>query len=117
MISDVDLIERYRMAAVQHGKATAEGDCKAGNKAHDVIAGAYRELRARGTSSQKLLLPLLDDADCSVRIWAASHALEFAPDVGMPVLEALANAKGIGIQRLNAEMTLREWRKGALKFP
>jgi hypothetical protein len=117
MTTDVELVARYRTAAMQHGAATAEGDYKVANKAYDVVAGAYRELRTRGLPSQQLLLALLDDEDHAVRGWAAGHALEFAPDRGVPVLEALMRAEGIGIQSLNAEMTLREWRKGALKFP
>jgi hypothetical protein len=47
--------------------------------------------------------------------WAAFHALEFAPKEAVPVLEALSKSRGIS--GFDAEITLKEWRKGTLKFP
>ncbi|MBL6854587.1 MAG: DUF2019 domain-containing protein [Alphaproteobacteria bacterium] len=117
MTTDAELVARYRDAAEKHGAATAKGDYKNGNRAYHVVTSAYRELRKRGLPSQRLLLTLLNDEDAAVRSWAATHALEFASHKGVPVLEALAGAEHIGIQRLIAETTLSEWRKGALKFP
>lgn len=83
------------------------------NANHDIVADVYRELRRRG--SESILLALLDNPDAGVRAWAASHALEFAPDQGEPVLKALASDEGL--LGFSAEMTLREWRKGTLSFP
>jgi hypothetical protein len=58
---------------------------------------------------------LLEDPDPGVRAWPAAHALEFAPELGENVLEALA-AEG-GLTGFDAEMTLEVWRGGTLKFP
>jgi len=63
------------------------------------------------------LLGLLDSPDVGVKLWAASHALEFAPTDGELVLEALSRSSEIGISKLTAETTLKEWKKGSLKFP
>ena len=109
------LTDAYHRAASAHGEATVAGDHKAANRNHDVLAAVYRELRARGASAQKTLLPLMQDPDDSVRCWAGSHCLEFAPEQAEPVLRALSESRGI--LAFNAKMTLREWRKGNLSFP
>jgi hypothetical protein len=109
-----ELIERYRKAAVSHGEATESGDSRQANASHDVIASVYRELRERGL--QPCLLVLLDDSDARVRAWAGAHALEFAPDLGEPVLSALARDEP-GLVGFTAEMTLNVWHEGELRFP
>jgi hypothetical protein len=110
-----ELVEAYRRAAAAHGQATSDGDHRAANRHHDVIAKIYRELRSRGPSAQSALVPLIHDANDGVRSWAAAHALEFAPERAEPVLEKLA--AGSGLVGFAAEMTLEMWRKGELKFP
>jgi len=73
-------IQKYAEAASAHGQATAAGDSKRANQAHDVIAAIYRRLREDG--EQRQLLPLLSSGDPAVVGWAGTHALEFAPDEG-----------------------------------
>ncbi len=65
---------------------------------------------------QAALLPLLDDINAHARAWSAAHALEFAPERGEAVLNRLASGSP-SLVRLNAEMTLSEWKKGSLAFP
>lgn len=113
--SDEALIEIYRIAAAEHGRATESGDHKSGNRAHRKLADAYRKLRSRGPESQSKLLPLLEDPDVGIRSWAAAHALEFAPEAGEPLMEELA--AGSGLRAFGSKMTLREWRAGRLEFP
>ena len=105
-----DIVVEYEAAAASHGGAK---NSKEANRAADRIAAAYRELRA--SESRDLLLPLLGHENPSVRAWAASHALEFAPERGAAVLEDLANGRP-GPIRASATFTLREWRAGRLKF-
>ncbi|MCO5050790.1 MAG: DUF2019 domain-containing protein [Verrucomicrobiae bacterium] len=109
------LLKLYVEAAVAHYCATEKGDYRTANRQHDVVAAAYRELRGRGIEAQRSLLVLLDHPNEAVRAWAAAHALEFAPDEGEPILQSIA--KGSGVCKLNATITLDEWKKGALKFP
>lgn len=110
--SITELVHSYETAATQHAKAIDAADSRAANKAHGRLAAAYRELRAR--SAQDHLLPLLQSSNMNVRLWAAAHALEFAPERGEPVLLELET--GSGRTRLEAEYTLIEWKKGTLKF-
>jgi len=53
--------------------------------------------------------------DIGVRGWAAAQALEFEPCQGEAIL--LNIAKGEGLAGFNAEMTLKVWREGNLRFP
>jgi hypothetical protein len=107
-------IERYAEAAAAHGRATEGGDSKSANKAYDIIADVYRELREEGARDR--LLPLLEHPDASVRCWAGAHALEFAPEDGERVLTDLAQGDRSTIG-FDAKMTLSEWRAGKLTFP
>ena len=61
------------------------------------------------------MLPLLKSSEKGIRIWAAAHALEFAPEQGLQVLEDLSREPpSIGF---DAAMALKVWREGKLRFP
>jgi len=107
-------VTKYAAAAALHGKATHEGDSDLANRSYEELASIYRSLRERGERDR--LLPLLEHADPAVRGWAAAHALEFAPERAVTVLTALASGPP-SPERLTAQMTLQEWRKGKLTFP
>jgi hypothetical protein len=110
-----ELLFAYKEAARTHGAATESGDHKAGNKAAALLSTIYAELRHRGEAAQRRLLLLLRDDDPGVRLWSASHALDFAPSEGKPVLQALIPVgRFLG---LSAKTTLAEWEKGRLQFP
>ena len=110
-----ELIRAYSEAAKVQGQATESGDYTTGNKASDLISAIYSELRRRGSDAQSALLPLLREDDPGIRLWAASHAMDFTPNDGEPVLKALIPVgKFIG---LCAKTTLEEWTKGKLRFP
>jgi hypothetical protein len=110
-----ELVRLYEKAALDQRQATDLGRSKVGNKAHDTLAAVYRELRRRGPEAQSLLLPLLNSPEQGVRGWAAAHALEFAPEQGVPVLEALSQEPRL--TGLNAKMTLKVRGEGKLRFP
>lgn len=111
----VQLVNSYREAAKLHGEATESGDHKAANKAAERIAAIYAELRRRGAAAQAELLPLLAEPALGVRLWAASHALEFSPAEGEVTLKQLS--AGGALLGMSADMTLKEWRAGRLRFP
>jgi len=113
--STEELVRLYESAASEHGQANRRGDYRAGNPAADTVAAIYRELRSRGLEHQRMLLPLLLSSDIGVRTWAGAHALEFEPRQGEAIL--LDIAKREGIEGFNAEMTLKVWREGNLRFP
>ncbi len=109
------LVTMYREAALRHGAATEQGDQRRANRHHDEIACIYRELRSRGDQARSALLPLLDDIEEHVRAWAGAHALEFAPERAVKMLQRLAQRPGL--VGFNAAMILQEWQSGSLRFP
>jgi hypothetical protein len=118
-VSDHDLdeiVSRYIEAAAAHGEATERGDSEAANKSADQVASAYKILREHGQKAQHKLLPLLNDPNMGVRLWAGSHALDFAPAEGERVLLSLQNQQS-SLLGFSASMTLAQWRQGKLKFP
>ena len=110
------LVKMYARSAAAHGRFSEEADNRSANRHADIVAAVYRELRARGRDAQLALMPLLEDPDPDIRVWAAGHALEFAPEDGEKVLTEMAAAFK-GLIGWSAEMTLKEWRKGTLRFP
>jgi hypothetical protein len=109
------ILNEYAKVAIIHREASKTGDYKKANSAYEIIAGIYRKLRSEGIDSQKIILNLLSHSEIAVRCWAAAHALDFDPEKGIPVLESIA--KDNGFFRTNAIYTLKEYRKGTLKFP
>ena len=111
-----DLLEAYRHAAGTHRQSLLIGDYKTGNPQADLLARIYGELRRRGREAQQRLLGFLDDEDSGVRGWAAAHMLEFASDRAASVLEQLVQSEPWPANT-GAEMTLKAWRLGELRFP
>ena len=111
-----DLLATYAAMASTHGRATEAGDNDAANSAHEELVATYRELRARGADTLRGLLPFLGSRDAGIRLWAAAHSLDFAPGEAEPVLVELA-AKPKSLVAFSAEIVLKEWRAGALRFP
>jgi hypothetical protein len=119
------LVEWYVKSAITQVEAFSRP--RDANKAFDIIYKIYRELRSRGESAQRALLPLLNHDHFGVRRWAGTHALEFAPDEGVPVLESIIESinkhqvrgdwGSLAASLIIAKMTLEQWKKGELKFP
>jgi hypothetical protein len=109
-----ELVKAYEQAASSHREGMLSGDIKTANRAADMVAAVYRELRRRGGEARSSLLPFLLSDNYGVRKWAAAHALEFAPEQGRAILELLSKEKGM--DGFGAQMTLKVWRKGELRF-
>lgn len=111
-----ELLELYEAAALEHGRATEEGDPKAANRAHDLITSIRHELMDRGRDSEMMISNLLQAPEPWVRSWAATDLLGVAPDAAVPVLEEIAQEQR-GYLGLQARMVLQEWRAGRLRLP
>ena len=106
----------YVEAALTHAHASGEGNHRTANRAYERLSAVVRELRARGTEAQGVLLLLLDDERIQVRGRAAAHALELAPERACRVLEEIA-AGPSSLEELAAKMMLQQWRNGTLRAP
>ena len=109
-----DLKNLYVNAAMSHAVNVADGNYKEANKQYDLLASVFREIRLRGKEAEDMLLGLLRHNEDAVKGWAASHALRFAPNDAEAVLVKLSES-GKMPWSFDAEMTLKEWRKGNLK--
>ena len=113
------LQKEYILAAEAHGAATLEGDYEAANKQYAKLTKYYKELEKNGPNARSFLEDLFQHRNASVRVWAAAHALGLGvqTDEAQRVLQQLSEDHKIGIIRLDAEMTLKQWTKnGRLKF-
>ena len=110
-----ELVAGYVSAAEAHAAASLVGDDEGVNRAAVEVAHDYRKLRAFGREGEERLLQLLEHPSAGVRVWAGAHCLEFEPVRAEQTLQALAAQPGAAA--LDARMTLREWRRGTLRFP
>jgi len=110
-----ELSAMYEEAAALHGQASREGEYRVANAQYKRITAVWKELQGRGDEGRAALLQLMSSSNPHVQVWAASHVLEFAPGPAEALLERLAGGPP-SVVRLDAEMTLKEWRAGNLKF-
>ena len=110
-----ELVAGYVTAADAHAAASLIGDDESANRAAVEVAHHYRKLRAFGQDGEERLLQLLEHPSAGVRVWAGAHCLEFEPVRAEETLQVLAGQPGAAA--LDARMTLREWRRGTLRFP
>jgi hypothetical protein len=114
-VSTRELSAIYEEAAALHGQGSREGAHRVANAQYKRIMATWRELRRRGDEGRAALLRLMSSSNPHVQVWAASHVLEFDPSPAEALLERLAGGPP-SIVRLDAEMTLKEWRAGNLRF-
>ena len=83
------------------------------NRLVDRNQAARRDL-VRSEDGRAVIAALLDDTRVTVRLWAAGHALHWGEPKAREVLTAIASDAHAGLNRLNAEMTLKEFDAGRL---
>jgi len=110
-----ELIDLYKIAALNFEKAQNKSHYRIANKNQKIISSVYRELRNRGKDAQIKLLTLLENDSPVLKEWVSAHALEFAPEQGIPILEELIKLRGFVGN--SARITLEMWRRGELQFP
>ena len=115
-IASQEILSFYREAAIDHGLATNSGDHKRANAAYKKLILALREIRQRGDEAIKEFMNLLEDCDLSVRLWAATHALEFKHGVAERTLKMIASGPS-SLQEFSARLVLDEWKSGGMVFP
>ena len=109
------LVDTCVAAAKLHRDSKESGDHRKTNRAHDQVTEAFLKIEPYGDQGIERLSKLLHHDDLGVQGWAAYHLLKTRPETAEPVLERLAEMRGL--LGFSAMMTLTEWRKGTLKFP
>jgi hypothetical protein len=113
--SVAELSSMYEEAATTQWQELQAANAKAANAQYKRVVSIWKELRSRGKEGQAALSMLMASSNPHVRVWAASHVLEFDPGPAEAELARLADGPP-SIVRLDAEMTLKQWRAGKLKF-
>ena len=85
------------------------GDYKHGNKCYKNIMNAIRYIAER--DNYEYLKPMLEDANPSLRIWAAFALLHVDTKNAVKTLKTVIK-EDHGIIGFNAEITLEEFKKG-----
>jgi len=109
-----DAINSFITGAEKHALANETGDYKTGNKYYRLIIKSICYLYDNNATYS--LIPLLDNPNVGVRLWAAYALLPFESDKAESVLTKVMNERS-DIHHVDAKYTLIEWRKGTLKFP
>lgn len=102
-------------AAIAHELATVNGESKKANAAYSKIIKSYLKLKIEAESLKAVLLELIKHENESVQCWSATYLLPYCQEIGEHKLEEIAN--GAGVTAFDAFMTLKEWKRGTLKFP
>ena len=110
--------EKFIEASKLHGEATKKGDFKAVNKQYRFLKKIYKIAEKNPKSALNFYQRLMNSDDASVKGWACVHslALHINIEIAEEILLEQSNDKSLGILRLDAEMTLKQWReRGYLK--
>lgn len=110
---DNKLIEEYVEAAINYGESIEKGNSKEANK----NATKMHEIRNKIKQVENYhnwFIPLLNHENDYVKLYSAYLLLQVVPEKAEIVLVELSKKrKLLGFE---AKMTLKEWRKGNLKF-
>ena len=114
-VSDAELAHRYVEAARRRGEAIDVGDSDRANREFDEITAIYREFKRRGKGAFDALIASSRDRDPNVRAAVGWALVELFPERARAILTDVATQPGL--PGFSAEVTLREWENGHLKFP
>ena len=104
-----EILKLYRTAA----ERTSDSDPEKANMWQRKMHSYYKVLRST-REGRESIVSLLSDPSPHVRVWAAAHALQWAPEVSKSTLQAMRD--GGGPCSFDAKMTLKEFEKGRLSF-
>ena len=107
------LIDDFRAAAIEKSDF-AQG--RRDGQLYDSMRDSFYRLKNLGKRGDEALLTLLEDDSEHVRMWAGTAMMIDGNHDARSVLETLASG-GIGVVRLDAEITLEEFDAGRLTEP
>lgn len=107
-----ELIEKYIAASVNYGMAAEEGNSKEANKQSGIIRKIRKQLKE--SSCVDLLFSSLKHDNDYVKLNAAAALISAFPEEAKATLQELQTRKGLAA--FEAEMFLREWEKGNIKY-
>jgi peroxiredoxin family protein len=103
------LTNEFILNAMIHEETTYSGNYKKGNKASDKLNKICKLMKENASLAEKMLDILLKHDNINVRIWACGTAIDikYKEDEAKQILTDISKMTNIGIQRFNAEMSLK----------
>jgi hypothetical protein len=114
-----DFHDVFVNAAMLRGKSIMKGDAKTANRQYAVLKRIYLKAEKDIDAAKIFYNNLRNNPETIVKLAACAHSLTLGIDIveSEVLLSLLAKDQNIGISRLDAEMTLKVWKKqGYLKF-
>jgi hypothetical protein len=102
-------LKEYREAAIGASEPNPEKQNEWARKVHD----CYKQLR-ESKEWRNGIIGLMSDPNPHVKVWAASHSLQWVPEKARSVLEGLRDSHGQ--ESFTAKWTLKEFESGRLSF-
>lgn len=103
-------IEEFIKHALIHDETQHSGDFKTGNKSATILFTLSAQIEKDQEYGPIIVDRLLKESNASILIWTSAISIKMhdRKRETIAILKKLARNQDIGIQRFNAEMTLRE---------
>ena len=114
-----DVVQEFEKSGELIYQANLSGDYKTNNREWERLTKHYRAFEKDLELGHCCIDRLIESSNVVVKTYAAAYCLALSYNVerAVSVLEEIASDPGNGIFRLDAEMTLKVWRKqGYLKI-
>lgn len=105
-----EALELFESAAMERSEALKMSNSKKANRNYDKMAIIVKYLRENKSLHE--LAVFYQHPDICLRSSAAAYLLPLYEEKSIDVLQEIAEMKGI--EGFNAEMTIKEWKKGNL---
>jgi Domain of unknown function (DUF2019) len=109
------LISEYKKHAQNHGKGTMDGNPKLTNRSYHKVMETLNKIKKYNDEGYKALSQLLEENNDYIRLFAATHLLNYNKQKAEKTLQEITQKPGI--VSLDAEVVLQEWKNGNLKIP
>jgi hypothetical protein len=114
-----EYVDSYINAAILQGETIKKGDSRTANRQYTILKRIFAKAQKDTGVAEIFYKNLRNHSEPNVRLWACAHSLALGLNVPECeiILDDLAQDNQIGILSLNAEMTLKVWKKqGYLRF-
>ncbi|RQW19090.1 hypothetical protein EH196_19310 [Bacillus sp. C1-1] len=107
------ITEAFKKHALIHDETQYSGDYTKGNNSADILAKLSVEIENDLDNGASIIDSLLKEQNPGILIWAScvSANMNYRKKDRIAILKELSRNNEIGIQRFNAEMTLKEINK------
>jgi hypothetical protein len=107
-----NLQDKFLALATEHGHAFVAGYHKKANKIHKKLHGIYDQAKAQ--NQEAIFEAFLNDANDSVRLWAAIFTLKFSPEKAEHTLKEMSDLSNIF--GLTAGTSIKLWKEGKMNL-